>query len=217
MLKEKPRLLWQCLQTNTSSPLLLHWKWRQVFYGTSLFKLLSWAIMYFQNTQALSLFNNLTCLHFLQGFVVVVWAFCFVCGGFVLGVFVWFWVFGVVLVGWLGFLSQGSRNTTRPVTISLSMSMCFYANVLSGTWKPTQRCNIQVAPLINWGFLLCQITFWWVTGNRATKKSNTELAFNKSNSVAIISSSQWQHYRRRKPGCFHGINNWITKISLTDF
>lgn len=60
---------------------------------------------------------------------------------------VWFW-----LAGWV-FLSQGSRNTTRPVTISLSMSMCFYAKA------HTQCCNIQVAPLINWCFLLCQITF----------------------------------------------------------
>lgn len=68
MLKEKPRLLWKCLQTNTSSHLLLHWKWRSVFYGTSLFKLLSWVIMYFQSTQPCHcLIIWLSCI-FLQGF-----------------------------------------------------------------------------------------------------------------------------------------------------
>lgn len=144
MVKEKPKPLWQCLQTNTCSHLLLCCKWRQVFHGTSLFKLLSWAILYFQSTQRCRCFIIwLSCI-FLQGSCCYCCLGCFVYGGFDLVLKFW-WGSGL----WVGvFLGQGSRS----ISISVSMFMCFYAKGPSGTWKPTQCCNIQVEPLKNWFF-----------------------------------------------------------------
>lgn len=104
MLKEKPRLLsWTIVAIFTNQHILtafvvLERETSFLWHFPVQITLLSDYV--FPKHSTLSLFDNLTFLHFLQGFccclgfLFCLWWYCF-------GVSVWFQVFGVVLVGWL--------------------------------------------------------------------------------------------------------------------